>query len=162
MSDSTPSAEILLAAQAGDAAARERVLAASHEMTMRWVYPIVGRMEDARDVAQDVALQLLRGLASFDAARPYAPWLRRVAVRASWRWIQKNRPAPLAREPESRRTDVDVALDKLSPGERTAITLKILHGYAAAEIADIMDCAPETVRSHLSRGLRKLRDDLSE
>lgn len=162
MSDSTLNAELLLAAQAGDRSARERVIVMSHELAMRWTYPIVGRMEDARDVAQDVAMQLLRGLAGYDAARPYHPWLRQIAVRAAWRWMQKNRHAPLAAEPAARRTDVDVALDKLSPGERTAITLKVVHGYSAVEIADIMECAPETVRSHLSRGLRKLRDDLSQ
>jgi RNA polymerase sigma-70 factor (ECF subfamily) len=161
VSESTFSAELLLAAQAGDSAARERVIVMSQEMSLRWAYPIVGRMEDARDVAQEVALQLSRGLATFDATRPYTPWLRKIAVRTAWHWMRKNRPAPVSRGPERAAGPVDVALDKLSPNERTAITLKIIHGYSAAEIGEIMDCAPETVRSHLSRGLRKLRDDLS-
>ncbi len=60
------------------------------------------------------------------------------------------------------------ALPKLSESEREAVTLRILEGRPSAEVADIMDVAPATVRSHLRHAIKRLRtmmedpdDDLS-
>ena len=52
------------------------------------------------------------------------------------------------------------ALQQLSPQQRSAITLRYYLDLAEPEIAEVMGCAASTVRTHLSRGLARLREDL--
>jgi len=50
------------------------------------------------------------------------------------------------------------ALAHLSKREHEAITLRILEGRKPAEVAEIMGTTKTTVRSHLSRRIRRLRE----
>lgn len=49
------------------------------------------------------------------------------------------------------------ALHTLSPHQRTALALRYLDDLDVAEIARQLRCQPGTARSHLSRGLARLR-----
>lgn len=49
------------------------------------------------------------------------------------------------------------ALRTLSPHQRTALALRYLDDLDVDEIADRLRCRPGTARSHLSRGLTRLR-----
>ena len=48
----------------------------------------------------------------------------------------------------------------LSPNEQTAIALRYLEDLNIAEIAQVLGCGESTIRSHLARGLERLRDRL--
>ena len=48
------------------------------------------------------------------------------------------------------------ALAQLPPHQRQCITLRYHHGLSVADIAQLMDCAPGTVKSRLHYGLKKL------
>jgi RNA polymerase sigma-70 factor (ECF subfamily) len=49
-------------------------------------------------------------------------------------------------------------IETLSPRRREVITLRFFGGLRNKEIADILDLDERTIASHLSRGLRDLRD----
>ena len=49
------------------------------------------------------------------------------------------------------------ALPELTPGEREAVTLRVLEGRKPAEVARIMGVSPATVRSHVRHALNHLR-----
>lgn len=49
------------------------------------------------------------------------------------------------------------ALDVLPAKQRTALLLRYGHDLSVAEIADMLDVRPATVKTHLVRGLRRLR-----
>lgn len=49
-------------------------------------------------------------------------------------------------------------IESLSPRRREVITLRFFGGLRNKEIADILDLDERTIASHLSRGLRVLRD----
>lgn len=49
------------------------------------------------------------------------------------------------------------ALGRLSPHQRAAVVLRVLEDLDHAEIADRLGCSAGTARSHLSRGLARLR-----
>lgn len=54
------------------------------------------------------------------------------------------------------------ALQALPPRQRAAIVLRFYEDLSEARTAEVMGCAPGTVKSQVSAGLRKLRDHLGE
>ena len=58
--------------------------------------------------------------------------------------------------------DLGKALEALPEKQRTVFQLKVFHGLALAEIARMMGSAQGTVKTHLFRATRALRESLSE
>jgi RNA polymerase sigma-70 factor (ECF subfamily) len=58
--------------------------------------------------------------------------------------------------------DIYNAMGQLKPTERTCIALQLIDGYPVDQIADIMQMAEGTVKSHLSRGKTKLANYLRQ
>ena len=54
------------------------------------------------------------------------------------------------------------ALATLSPKQRTAVVLKYVDDLDAAGIAEVLRCSVGTARSHLSRGLQRMRAAVPE
>ena len=52
------------------------------------------------------------------------------------------------------------ALQSLSHRQRMAVVLVLAYGWSQREAADVMRVTPDTVRTHLERGLSKLRSSL--
>ncbi len=59
------------------------------------------------------------------------------------------------------RLDVDAALATLSPDHRAAVVLRDLCTLDYAEIAEVLDIAPGTVRSRIARGRAALAEVLA-
>lgn len=55
-----------------------------------------------------------------------------------------------------------LVLRRLPPNQRAAILLRFYAGYSTEEVARILGCGRATVRVHLSRGRRRLRELLEE
>ena len=60
------------------------------------------------------------------------------------------------------RTRVLAALNHLDVDDRTVIALRYFEQLAEAEMAEVLDCAPGTVKSRLSRARLRLRQHLEE
>jgi RNA polymerase sigma-70 factor (ECF subfamily) len=60
---------------------------------------LIGDRQDALDLAQDTFVRAYRALGSFDTARPFSPWIGRIAVNTALNWLQRRRvpTVPLAR-----------------------------------------------------------------
>lgn len=77
---------------------------------------------------------------------------------------RRRREPPVHAAPES--TDhvfepgLEDALRKLSEHQRVAVVLVHGLGYSVADVADLLEIQPTTVRNHLERGLRRLRRSL--
>lgn len=64
--------------------------------------------------------------------------------------------------PPADRAEFADVLDRLSWPQRTAIVARYWLDLADGEIAEMLDCRPATVRSHLARGLAALRQELED
>jgi len=62
---------------------------------------LIGRPEDAEDVAQEVFIRLYFSLQNLRTAEVFEPWLYRLTVNASYDYLRKSR-----RRPESRMSDL--------------------------------------------------------
>ncbi len=164
-----------------------------NQLVLRWerpiyalAYRVIGREEDARDVAQETFLRAFRALPGFKGQAKFSSWLYRIALNLCRDWIRRQRRAPVVQMPEgvdpsefaaesepaesiedlvARRELSDIVEDamKILPEEqRTAIVLKEYHGLTFQEIADLQSVPLSTVKTRLYQGLSVLRRHLEK
>jgi RNA polymerase sigma-70 factor, ECF subfamily len=159
-------------ARAGDAGAFDTLVRTYMEQAFRVAYRVVGHREDAEDLVQEAFLAAHQYLDSFEIGRPFGPWLMRIVV---------NRGANLRRSRARRSTEPETdgvseapsaleqtewsdtgrvlqdALATLSERQRLIVTMFDVDGMTSAEIGEMMELAPGTVRWHLHEARRQLR-----
>jgi RNA polymerase sigma-70 factor, ECF subfamily len=149
-------------------------------------YRIVGQRADAEEVVLDAFAQAWREATRFEAARgSVAGWLTTIArsraldlVRARSRRERITANAAAERsdsapamggwrvDPSSgvehaeRRTQVQLALESLSPPQRRAIELAFFEGLSQSEIADLLQEPLGTIKTRVRLGMQKLRESL--
>jgi RNA polymerase sigma-70 factor (ECF subfamily) len=135
----------------------------------RTVYLIVQDHGRAEEISQEAFIQLLRHWQKVSAYDKPEAWIRRVAIRMANHTSARERAraflerkatqAPVTPAAEPSMQDV---LRDLSSGQRAAIVLHYFEDQPIDEIARILDCSENTVKSHLHRGRNRLRVLLSE
>lgn len=126
---------------------------------------------EADDVAQDAFLQAFEKCSEFRGEGTFAAWVKRIAARLylkrkarDARYVAELEPeqAEVAVSPDSAGlVDLDEALKSLSKVERICVSLCHGAGLSHPEIASAMNLPLGTVKSHVKRGLDKLRARLS-
>jgi len=133
---------------------------------------VVGHPEDALDATQEALVAITRGIATFDGRSAFTTWLYRVATNAALDEVRRRgrRPTPVDELPEpanpasgleervGARLDVDAALARLPEDFRVAVVLRDLCDLDYAEIAEVLDVPPGTVRSRIARGRAALSE----
>jgi RNA polymerase sigma-70 factor (ECF subfamily) len=123
---------------------------------------------EAEDVAQEVLLSGRRQLRQLRDPDKLSPWLRRMMVRAASRRLGRRRSLPLdgavAYVPQDRSSEIDlgVAVARLPPRERLAVTLVYGLGYSQQEAADAMGITRGGVANSLFKARARLVRQLGE
>ena len=155
----------------------------------RVVYSVALRLSagpaDAEDLSAEVFLRAYRALRGYDAARiremRTRPWLltilRNTARNAARDAARRPGPPPAFEPPEPAITGPGVEqrvedalmqrewgrlLGLLPEAQRVAVVLRHVEDLPTREIADILGCREGTAKSHVSRGLSRLRALLAE
>jgi RNA polymerase sigma factor (sigma-70 family) len=127
----------------------------------------------ADDVAQDAFIAAFEQIADFRGRGAFQAWVKRIAARLYVRrWRREARLEPLAGEDAGvvdrvgegaavDRIDLDEALKTLSPSERLCVSLCYGAGFSHGEAAAALNTPLGTVKSHVKRGLDKLRARLA-
>lgn len=122
----------------------------------------------ADDAAQDAFVTAFSRITEFRGDGSFAGWVKRIAARHYLRRVRRRLPEletaaeSFGSEGESAvRMDLDQALAGLSAAERMSVTLCYGAGFSHAEAAEALDMPLGTVKSHVKRGLDKLRTQLS-
>ena len=124
---------------------------------------------EADDVAQDSFLTAFERIAEFRGEGTFAGWVQRIAARLYLRRLNKERRlAQLIEAPEPAavsgdadgRIDLDEGLRALSAAERLCVTLCFGAGLSHGEAAEALNLPLGTVKSHVKRGMEKLRTRL--
>ena len=137
-------------------------------------YVMTGSQDEAQDVVHEVFVRLLRAdvtevhdlwsYARRAVTNECASWGRRIArgtrrsqaLRAEWDRVLRTQPDPFGR------VEVLSVMTSLPQRQRAAVVLRYYLSWDDDAIAETLDCAPATVRSLLSRALRKLQAELTE
>jgi RNA polymerase sigma-70 factor, ECF subfamily len=169
--------ETITRARQGDAAAIEAVARRALTLALRTSVATLGSREDAADVAQDVAIEALRDLASLRNPELFDAWVYRITARKALRFLTSRRgravvEASLELVPESeqpaREFEESALTDQwtvtpaikaaLAPvAEVLALALHYVAGLTDSEIAAALGCGRGTAGSLLSRGRTALQ-----
>ncbi len=147
-------------------------------------YRLVGEQQEALDLTQETFLHAYAALASFDLARPFAPWIYRIVTNLTLNQLERRRvptvplsapedttaaelplPDPSA-DPESaslageRQVAIHRAILRLPPRYRAVIELRHFQELSYAEIATTLGISESGVKSHLFRARQLLREYL--
>jgi RNA polymerase sigma-70 factor (ECF subfamily) len=125
----------------------------------------------ADDLAQDAFLAAFSRIADFRGEGAFAGWVKRIAARLYIKRWRKNRhdagetealEGSTGGEGEAaQRMDLDGAMLTLSPAERVCVSLCYGAGFSHSEAAEAIGAPLGTVKSHVKRGLDKLRSRLA-
>jgi RNA polymerase sigma-70 factor (ECF subfamily) len=142
-----------------------------------------GHPEDAADALQEAMVSAFRRAGSFRGDAQVTTWLHRIVVNSCLDLLRRRTSKATSPLPETedripelahrgraddpaevseRRADVLAALNQLTPEQRSALVLVDMEGYSVEEAAQILDCAPGTVKSRCSRGRARLVPLLSQ
>lgn len=164
----------------GDGDAAEPLARRALRISLRTASALMRSREDAADVAQEVAVDVLSSLGKLRDPEAFDAWVHRITVRHAMRRLKKGRSTrklevpltlldeegPLGAIPNS---DIDSkltarqalveALSRLPERQRMALALRYVHDLSDAEIAAALGCRVGTVHALLSRGRKALRED---
>jgi RNA polymerase sigma-70 factor (ECF subfamily) len=134
---------------------------------------ILGRPHDAEDVAQEAFLMAYRSLGTYRGDGPLGGWLLRIATRQAFRRLgQRRETAELPPElpigapgadpvaamlAGERERSVRLAVAGLREPYREVVALRFFGELSLEEIAGTTGRPLNTVKTHLRRGLERLR-----
>ena len=143
---------------------------------LRYAAALTGDRHLAQDVVQEVMARAHLRWRSVSASESPERYVRRMVLNEylSWRrrWSVRNVVAAGDRLPElgdarstgrdhagdhALREDLWSRLAALPRKQRAVLVLRYYEGCSDEEIAELLQCAPATVRSHASRALKALR-----
>lgn len=160
----------------------EKVYDECHKRLYNTSLRIVGDPMDAEEVMHDTLIKYFSGNYEFENDQQRNAWLTKVCVRASIDRLRKNKSIDnlgqhvkeesmldntnydASKEKELHLTveKVKKALERLSAGYRTILSLYLFEGYDYQEIAEITSIQESTVRSQFIRGKARLQQILEE
>lgn len=138
---------------------------------------LCGNVHAADDLAQEVFVIAYQKLSDYQGRGQFGAWLCSIAYRlylqshrlltrerdihaeyGTWQALTRAGTAPAD---NAELIDLERALGHLPSPESAAITLNMTLGFSHQEVATIMHLLLGTVKSHIRRGLEKLKHELS-
>jgi len=136
---------------------------------------IVGIPEEAEDIMQESFLAAFRKLKYYSGEVSFGAWLKKIVINRSLDELRKRKvlfeelhaELPVEDELYSDADAVTVeeiksAINLLSDGYRTILSLILLEGYDHEEVSEILGIKNVTSRTQYSRARQKLREILEE
>lgn len=175
--------ELINRSVSGDAKAFRELVNRYSSLVYNYIYRMTQNVELTNDMTQEVFLKAHKHLRTFDANRPFKPWILRVASNTtlselrrksgnvvSLDALQEDAPGKEwggetpesknpANEAETREMSKMVlqVLDQLEPNYRQALLLRYTEELSYEEISQAMEVPLNTVRTWIKRGRDKLK-----
>ena len=173
--DSSPDRDLVERTRRGEVNAYGELVRRYQTSVFNVCYRMMGEHQEAEDLAQDAFLRGYRRLGTFDALRPFGPWIRKVAANLCLNSLQKRVPVRLTLD-EEHDDPIDVeqpdpavaheradqsqrlrrALQELPPHYRAVIELRHYQDLSYEEMAQTLKVSLSDVKSHLFRARRLL------
>jgi RNA polymerase sigma-70 factor (ECF subfamily) len=175
-------AEWIALAQKGDKEAYRELVLGYQDRVFNMVISMVRNREQAEDITQEVFVKAFFALPRFKGDSAFFTWLFRIATNTCLDFLRKhkpaeisldqtitedeestrmtNLPAPHAEQPEAKlQSEGDLAklFNLLKPDQRMILTLREAEGYSYEEIAEMLKCGLNTVKSRINRAREALK-----
>jgi RNA polymerase sigma-70 factor (ECF subfamily) len=177
-----PSDSRLIAAVArGDRSAFEALYRRFYPRLLGYLLNLTGSRELAEEVLDDTMVVVWQKASSFERRSKGSTWIFGIAYRRALKGLARRRRTPRGTDPEelidalvardSPELDLDrkelrrsmfTALAELSLEQRSVVLLAYFEDLAYPEIASILDCPVNTVKTRMFHARRRLRALLDE
>jgi RNA polymerase sigma-70 factor (ECF subfamily) len=138
----------------------------------RFLYRMTRNLELIEELVNDTMLVVWRKAGTFDASCKVSTWVFAIAYRTACKAIA-GLDEPVEDEPDlaeaapacqpdwqcealRRQQAVAAAIEALPPAQRTVVQLTYFHDMGYAEIAAVMDCPENTVKTRMFHARRRL------
>jgi RNA polymerase sigma-70 factor (ECF subfamily) len=182
--ESPHEAALIRRAQEGDMDAFESLVRNYQGVIYALCRRLVGVHQAADDLAQEAFIKAYFSLSRFDTARPFYPWLRRIAANGAFNYLKSRKrefrldesvaaDPPKAFSAESSRPEEKAvraefeerfnrALESLPDDQRSVFVLRHFEDMSYREISRALGLPNGTVMSRLNRARRRLRTLLAD
>jgi len=141
-------------------------------------YGFVGDHDDAADVAQEAFVRAHTSLGAFRGEADFGTWLHRIVFNLAMNQLRRRKvkaqrevdvehPAassagedPPGAERGDMREHIERALHELPTLQRAVVILRHVDGLSTKQVSTILRCSEGTVKTHLYRGLKKMKEKL--
>jgi RNA polymerase sigma-70 factor, ECF subfamily len=157
----------------------EKILYAYEKRIFSYLYRIVGQKEDAEDLTQTTFLKLYKNIKSINLDKNFNAWIYKIATNTAYDWLRKKRghPEQLLEDISTIETiedetaydmiegveskeEVENAMNKIKKAYKSILLLFYHDELSYQEIADALSIPLNTVKSHLYRAKKALKDQL--
>lgn len=167
---------------AGDAAAFRDLYRRYHRRVFAYVARITRRPDRAEEVVDDVLLAVWRGASRFDERSKPSSWILGIAYRQALKTLRRGRSIETRENPDDEEAMSSIpaateapdaaaerremvahfhhALGDLSAEQRAVVVLTFHYGYSYPEIAKILDCPVNTVKTRMFHARKRLQSAL--
>lgn len=177
MTDDTSDADLLRAYAAGDNDAFTTLVRRHKDRLWAVALRTMRSPEEAADALQEALISAARRAGQYRGDAAVLTWLHRIVINACLDRLRRNKvraTVPLPDDPDrdlvltsdedpaqeaalvEMRQEVNTALRQLNPDQRAALVLVDMEAYSVDEAAEILGCAPGTIKSRCSRGRARL------
>ena len=160
----------------GDREAFKQLYALYHKRIFAYLLKILSDKETAEEVLNDVMFEVWRSAANFKGQSKLATWIFGIAHNKAMNALRKTKGKEFSEleeieSKENPQTEVEKknlgqkiknALTHLSEEHRAVIELTFYHGFSYAEIAEIVDCPVNTVKTRMFHAKRLLHGILNK
>ncbi len=163
----------------GDRSAFKALYDRYYDRLLRFICRITGEVEDAQEGVNDVMLVVWQTSSRFRGDSKASTWILGIAYRKALqilekkrRWLNRFKAGEISdwnelSSPGSEHTDeselqdwLQQGLRQLSPVQRAVVELTYVYGCSYEEIATILDCPVNTVKTRMFHAREKLRQAL--
>jgi RNA polymerase sigma-70 factor (ECF subfamily) len=157
-----------------DAQAMHELYHLYHRRLGRFLMRLTSRYDLAEEIINDTFWVIWQHAADFRGASQLSTWIFGIAYRRALKTLKRVRPELAAEDTEALeqvdepwqhaelREWLGAALGKLPHEQRTVLELAYHVGHSCEEIAEIMQCPINTVKTRMFHARRKLRGLLSD
>jgi len=170
--------ELLHGIRERDQAAFRELVEKNQQLVIRTCYSLVHQLEDARDLAQEVFIEVMKSAALFRGNAKLSSWIYRIAINKSLNHLKRSgrrnafmslfsqdlkveKDASRSVEDKELKVILHAAIDRLPVNQRIAFTLHHYEELPYKEIAEVMNLSLSSVESLLHRAKLNLRKRLS-
>jgi RNA polymerase sigma-70 factor (ECF subfamily) len=168
--------QLLARIREGDRAAFEQMYRLYHPRLTRFVQTLIRRPTIVEEVVNDTMMVVWNRPDSFHGASKLSTWIYAIAYRKAMKGLRQQDEAVEDKDAE-RRVSLDVgpedssgrarvhqllmkAMGELTAAHRAVVDLTYFHELGYREIADILECPVDTVKTRMFHARRHLRKHL--
>lgn len=166
-------AELVREALAGSQEAFGELVARYKDAVFGAAFHRLGDFEEARDAAQETFVKAFRNLGKLKRPEAFANWLYRIAAGTALDAARRRRgevslddveESGATKEPSGDEVAEQVreVLGTLPQATRLAVILHYVDGYSHAEVAQFLGTTAGAVKTRVSRGRARLREEMAE